>query len=298
MTSRIRIPGLLDLLRIDEPAAIAAAADDSRLDREFVGMGPLLNRWIARRIRRALRTPSAPLPSVSARDYPHRADEQAKLEAELDRLVRMGAIARDHLGDLAAYVRGEHNESAMERTAQEAIGRLFVPEYRSSEQTWRAACVLDAAPRNVNPLRAIHWALTGAVGRSGRLLSTAVNGNPAGVHATGIAVHSLVRSLRAMRELWSEPGTKDRISPAVAAIRSLRAPESVPRCWSTAASTKWGNLPAGTLTLFQLESARARHPGADVTFMAKSWSHCPASHWTTALLDAVWKRASKSEIAS
>ncbi len=297
MTSRLRVPGLLDLLQIDDPAHIAAASADKRLDRDFTGAGPLLNRWIARRIRRSLRAPSAPLPSVSARDHPDRADQRAKLEAELDRLVADGRVAPDHLEFLAAYIRGEHDDDTMHRKAQEAVGRLFAPDYIASKQTWRAACIFDAAPRNMNPLRAIFWAVTGAVGRSRRLLSDAVGGDPAGVHATAVAVHSLVRSLEAMRGLWREPGVKDRLTPAIAVVRSLRAPQNVPRRWSVPASTAWGNLPAGTLTLFQLEAARAHDPGSDVTFMADSWSRCPASRWSTAMLDAVWRRASAGEPA-
>lgn len=292
MTSRLRIPGLVDLLRIDEPAQITAASADDRLDRDFAGTGPLFNRWIARRIRRNLRTPSDPLPSASPRGYPDRAGQQAKLEAELDRLVSAGAIAPDHVALLVAYIRGEQDENTMHRATQEAVGRLFVPEYRSSKRMWRAACVFDAAPRNLNPLRALFWAVTGAVGRSRRLLSTAANGNPAGVHATAVAVHSLVRSLNAMRDLWHEPGMKNRLSPAAAVVRSLRAPVSVPRCWSKPASTEWGNLPAGTLTLLQLEAARAYDPSSDTTFMAQGWSRCPASRWSAALLEAVWRSAS------
>jgi hypothetical protein len=292
MTRRLRIPGLVDLIRIDDPAMIAAASADARLDRDFAGGGPLVNRWIARRIRRSLRAPTAPLPSVSPRNYPDRAERQAALQGRLRKLISEGAVAPDHVAELAAYVRGERAESAVGPLVQEAVGRLFVDGYKASGDTWRAARVLDAAPRNMNPLRAIWWAITGAVGRSRRILSEAVDNDPAGVHATAIAVHSLVRSLKAMRQLWLEPGVRDRISVEAAATRSLRAPESVPRRWSKPASTVWGSLPAGALALFELDAARKRSPDADIAFMAASWSYCPAAGWTTALLKAVWKRAS------
>jgi hypothetical protein len=299
MTRRLRIPGLVDLIRIDDPAAIAAASADVRLDRDFAGRGPLVNRWIARRIRRSLRTPSAPLPSVSPRNYPDRAERQAALQSRLCALVSEGAVASGHVEDLAAYVRGERPESALGPLVQEAIGRLFADGYDATDRSWRAACVLDAAPRNMNPLRALWWAVTGAVGRSRRILSKAAEGDdPAGVHATAVAVHSLVRSVNAMRQLWLEPGVRDRISADAAVVRSLRAPESVPRRWSVPASTVWGNLPAGALVLFELDAARKRNPDATVTFMAASWSHCPAAGWTTALLKAIWKHASSGEPAS
>ena len=41
---RLRIPALLDLLIVGDPALIAALADDARLDRAYVIRGPLLNR--------------------------------------------------------------------------------------------------------------------------------------------------------------------------------------------------------------------------------------------------------------
>ena len=73
MTRRLRIPGLVDLVRIDDPAMIAAASADPRLDRDFTGKGPLINRWIVGRIRRNLRTPNAPLPlSPQAKTEPSR----------------------------------------------------------------------------------------------------------------------------------------------------------------------------------------------------------------------------------
>ncbi|RLP26169.1 hypothetical protein [Mesorhizobium sp. YM1C-6-2] len=297
MTRRLRIPGLVDLIRIDDPAVIAAASADARLDRDFSGGGPLINRWIAGRIRRSLRTPTAPLPSVSPRDHPGRAEQQAALQSRLGALVSKGAVATDHVAELAAYVRGERPESAVGPLVQEAIGRLFADRYSSSDHTWRAACVLDAAPRNMNPLRALWWAVTGALRRAQHVLSDAAGGDSAGVHATAVAVHSLVRSLRQMRRLWLEPGLRDRITTDAAVMRSLRAPESVPRRWSAPASTIWGNLPAGTLALFELDAARARDPDADIIFMAASWSRCPAAAWTTALLKDVWKRAQSGETA-
>lgn len=292
MTRRLRIPGLVDLVRIDDPAMIAAASADPRLDRDFAGKGPLINRWIVGRIRRSLRTPTAPLPSVSPRDYPERAERQAALQSRLRKLVEEGAVATDYVAELAAYVRGERAENVLGPLVQEAIGRLFADRYDATGSTWGAACVMDAAPRNMNPLRALWWAITGVVARSQRVLSKAAEGDPAGVHATAIAVHSLVRSLKAMRQVWLEPGVRDGISAETAVIRSLRAPESVPRRWSKAASTVWGNLPEGALTLFELDAARARDPDADTVFLAASWSHCPAAGWTTALLKAVWQRAS------
>ena len=40
---------------------------------------------------------------------------------------------------------------------QEAIGQLFAADYRASPKTFRAACILDAAPRTKNPLLRLVW---------------------------------------------------------------------------------------------------------------------------------------------
>jgi hypothetical protein len=291
MTRRIRIPGVVDLLRIDEPEVITQVSREQRLDRDFVEAGPFLNRYIARRVRQILQVDGTPLPSVAPRDYVHRAEKQAALEESLKQLLANGEPAPDHLDALAAYVQGVGGDATVGMAAQEAIGRLFVPDYRASGKTWRAACVFDAAPRNFNPIRGIVWALTAAVWRARRTLARAVKDNPAGMHATGIAVHSLVRSLKAMRELWHEAGARDRLSADAAVVRSLRAPEQVLRQWAAPAVTGLGEMRPGALTMFQLDAARTRAPGPDIVFMSESWSRCPATLWVAALLRAVWTRA-------
>jgi hypothetical protein len=43
--------------------------------------------------------------------------------------------------------------------------------------------------------------------------------------------------------------------------------------------------------MFALDAARQRAPGPETVFMAESWSRCPATAWTGALLQSVWERA-------
>ena len=102
------------------------------------------------------------------------------------------------------------------------------------------------------------------------------------MHATAIAVHTLVRSLQDMRALWHHPGARESVTADDAVTRSLRAPEAVLRRWSAAAATEWGEVRPGTLTTFQLDSARSVDPG--MVFMTESWSRCPAHRWTAQLL--------------
>src|SRR5439155_24427766 len=96
------------------------------------------------------------------------------------------------IAGLAAAVRDMPGAPAIGPTTQQAVGRLFVADYRASSESWIAAGVLDAAVHTRNPLRSILLHLSGRLQRSRRLLADLVHRDLAGVHATGIAVHNLV----------------------------------------------------------------------------------------------------------
>jgi len=60
--SRFRIPALVDLITVSDPAQIADLAEDPRLDREYVIRGPLINRIVTGRIRKVLSLDGSPCP--------------------------------------------------------------------------------------------------------------------------------------------------------------------------------------------------------------------------------------------
>jgi hypothetical protein len=290
MSKRIRIPGIVDIVRIDEPHAIAAAARDPALDRDFAaGGGPLLNRILSFRVHRILQVDGKPLPSLAPRLYPGRAEQQAALQVRLDARVTGGKLAPDEIARVAAYVRGELPAAEVGPLVQELVGRQFTSDYVATTESFAAAQLLNNAPRNFNPLRALAWALTGAVGRARQLLAGKVGGDTQAMHATTIAVHTLVRAVEAMRAIRAEPGLPDSLTTRAAVARAMRAPPSVLRRWSRRSSTPDGDLPAGTLAIIELDKARLSDPGSDVVFMTASWSFCPAHRWCEALLATVWE---------
>ena len=63
----LRIPFLVDLNRTADPSEIRAFAKDGRLDRNFSGRGPLLNRILTRKVRNVLAVKGVTLPSVAPR---------------------------------------------------------------------------------------------------------------------------------------------------------------------------------------------------------------------------------------
>jgi hypothetical protein len=299
MGRSLRIPGLLDLIRADTGADIRALADDSRLDRRFESRGPLINRLLIGRVRSVLRLDGAPLPSVAPREDRARARGQEALRQRLDPAGGKPLWDDETIAGLVAAVRGNAGAPAIGPAAQQAVGRLFATEYRGSSESWDAARVLDTAVHTRNPLQWIHLRMSGQLAQARRRLATLVNGDRAGVHATGIAVHNLVRGFERMRELWAEPRWRSSADAVVA--QCLFAPPSVLRQATMPGATVAGTVRAGTLVMLELEAARERTGGADIEFMVGHWAQCPAAAFVPALLRAVWELAAggtASEAAS
>jgi hypothetical protein len=297
MVRSLRIPGLIDLVRVDARSDIRGLANDSRLDRRFDPRGALINRILVHRIRNVLRIDGAPLPSVAPRHDAQRVRAQEILQGRLDPGQQTPLWDDETLSGLAGAVRGNAGAPEIGPAAQQAVGRLFVPDYRGSRESWDAASVLDAAVHSRNPLRSIFLQLSGRLRRSRELLSKLVGGDLAGVHATGIAAHNLVRGFERMRELWGEPRWRSRPSADAVVAQCLFAPPSVLRQATMPGATVVGAVRPGTLVVLELEAARERAPGPDVAFMAGSWAQCPAAAFVPALLRAVWERAVAEEAA-
>jgi hypothetical protein len=283
----LRIPFLADLIRVDDPAQIRALAHDEWLDRNFTGHGPLLNRILTRKVRRVLAVDRVPLPSVAPRDDAERAGAQAALQVELDAAASAG-FDDDNIAALAKAVCRYEEALILEHAVQEAVGRLFAKDYRATAETWAAAVLLDKAARSMNPLAAILWRITGQITRAQRLLAAKVHDDRGGVHATGIAVHNLVRGFAAMRDLLAagDPLTREQV-----VARCLKAPASVLREAVPKSPGGADAIRPRTLVVLDLSAAQQRDAGPEILFMAESWSQCPASAWVPALIGAVWDRA-------
>ena len=293
MARSIRIPGLLDIKKIDDKAEVLTLSLDARLDRRFEARGPLVNRFLMRRIRSALTVDGRPLPAVAPRCDAERASTQVALRRRLE--PGNGAPLWDEatLSRLAAAVRGESDAADFGPAAQQAVGRLFARDYVGDAASWQAAVDLDDAIRTRNPLRSIQLHITGRLRRARKLLNAKVGGDLAGVHGTGIAVHNLVRGFETMRALWRDGAPS--VSAYDAVGNCLYAPGTVLRQATAKGGTLAGEVRSGTLLLYQLDTVRAREPGADTVFMAGTWAECPALAFVPALLRAVWERAVATE---
>jgi hypothetical protein len=291
MGRSFRIPGLIDLMQVDARSEIRSLANDARLDRKFDLRGPLINRVLVLRVRNALRIAGMPLPSVVPRDDPERKSTQDKLRQRLDPAAGKSLWDEETIAGLVAAVRDVPAAPAIGPATQQAVGRLFAPDYKASSESWTAARVLDEALHTRNPLRSIVLHLTGRLQRSRHLLADLVRGDLAGVHGTGIAVHNLVRGFERMRELWKEPRWRSLSSVDAVIEQCLFAPPSVLRQAVMPGATVSGAVRAGTLVVLGLGAARERMPARDIEFMEGNWAQCPAAAFVPALLGAVWKRA-------
>jgi hypothetical protein len=297
MSRSLRIPWVVDLLRVDAGSDIAVLAGDGRLDRRFEPRGPLLNRILAWRVRNVLRVGDEPLPTVTSRQDMERARRQEQLRRRLDPALGHRLWDDETLAELADAVRGGNGARSIGPATQQAVGRLFVPGYRSSAGSWNAAGVLNTAVQTRNPLVSMLLHLSGRLRRSRQLLSGLVEKDAAGVHATGIAVHNLVRGFEHMRELWRDPRFRSRSAADAVVAKCLFAPPSVLRQATIPGDTVAGSVRAGTLVLLELDAAHARTPGPDIAFMADNWARCPAAAFVPALLRAVFERAADAEAA-
>jgi hypothetical protein len=259
MSRSLRIPGLIDLVRADARSDIRALANDSRLDRRFEARGPLINRILVERIRNVLRIDGVPLPSVAPRQDAERVRMQDALRCRLDPSGATPLWDDETIAGLVGVVRGRGG-SELGPATQQAVGRLFVADYRGTSESWDAAKVLDDAVHTRNPVRAIVLQLSGRLQRSRRLLADLVKNDLAGVHATGIAVHNLVRGFERMRELWSDPRWRLRSADAVVE-QCMFAPPSVLRQATMPGATVAGGA-SGNARRPRTRRRASPHPGA------------------------------------
>jgi hypothetical protein len=185
-------------------------------------------------------------------------------------------------------IRGGDDEASIGIAAQQAIGRWFVSDYLADARSWQAACDLQAAVSSRNVPLVLYLFISGKMRDAQRTLSERMNDNRAAIHATGIAVHNLVRGFTAMQQIWREESVRPRLSDDAVLGRCLFAPANVLRQATASGTCSVGDVGPGTLVILSLETARARDPGHDISFLSQSWSHCPAGMAVVKLLRVVW----------
>jgi hypothetical protein len=291
MARRIHFPGIVDIVRVSDPAEIRALDDEPRIDRNFVPRGPLANRLIVGRIRRWFSIAGQPLPSLTRRGDEVRAQRQRELAQALDPSQAPALWTDAQIRELAAYLCGGGGDEPTAILVQQIVGSLFDPSYRADRDTWRAARMIDQFRNGFSP-REIVWRLTGQLRRARDLLVERAKEDRWRMHGAAIGVHGIVHALARMRQLRASPTANSLTDDAVLA-RCLAPPKQAPRTLEAPLETPLvdGRLSAGAILVFRLEDAFAQAPDAEMVFMHGHWNACPARAFVTALLKAVWRRS-------
>lgn len=293
---RIRIPGVVDIVSSDDGAEIEAFARNPNLDRAYGDHSILTNGKILQRVQDTLQIGGKPFPTVSSRCAAGRAAAQEALWKRLSALAVGYAGGPDELESLAAFVRGEGPDDACGPLVQQVVGQLFSPNFKATDESWNAALVLNQAPRTLNLPLLAWWKITGRIDQAKQLLSDMVAGDLAAVHAIGVALHNIVSGVNLMRELYRDSPNRTVLSPEAAGSRCIFAPPSVLRQPTAPVNSASGELETATVVILNLQAANANTPNADLAFLRKSWSQCPAEQWVPSLLEGIWRRAVKRQL--
>ncbi|WP_109479249.1 hypothetical protein [Paraburkholderia sp. C35] len=289
------IPGLVDVIKVDQPADILRIAHDGSIDRAFGPRKPLLNGLLVRRILRVLSHHGHRFPTMRAREATGRERQQDALWQKLNAAAPDIRAAPDSLEPLAAWVRNTNANAEVGPLVQQVIGRIFSPTFEASGATWAAAQVIAASLAPGNTLRNLKWRITGKVTRAKAMLASMVGGDLAGVHGVSVAIHNVVKGVHQMRSLYLDPSVRPTLTPEMAGRRCLYAPAMVLRQATSDGTVGGCTYASGTLLLLELEKARQASGDESIIFLADTWSRCPAEQWVPAMLEGIWRRATNAD---
>jgi hypothetical protein len=289
---RTYFPGIIDVIEVTDPIEIRTVSNDSRLDRDFVGHGPVRNVQRLRKMLRIFSLNGRLFPTLLPRTNPSRAAAQDELWSRLNVKADEVKHGPAELEPLAEWVRGIGTAEKLDLLVQQSIGRLFVETFTATEESLAAAHMVLEAASSSNVLRMLGWRISGRLERAKTLLASMVNADLAGVIALIAARQLIVEGLHKMRQLAADPALRSSITMDAAADECLFAPASVVRQAKTSGEVGGCPFRRGTLFILGLGSASKDAGNRDLVFLSQSWSRCPAEKWVPALLEGVWTRVS------
>ncbi len=295
MAKSIRIPFLADIITVASLDEIRALNLNPAVDRSFTLEGPLINRIIKARLLKHTRASLGVLPAFLAREEEGRPQAREALTARLD-AISDATIADDpSIPRLAGFVRGDTSASPGP-DAQALICRLFNSEFEADMHTWEAALTLQKYLQ-AKPFFGFMARFSGRLGRAIVTLERAVKGDLEGIHAAGIAIHSLVASLSVMQALYANPVERRRTRVTNVAIRCVQAPERVIRTVNQNVQLPMRRKPVtgDTLILINLANAVLAEAASAPAFQAPGWAACPANGFVPRLLGCIWQAANELE---
>ncbi len=289
------IPGVLDVFEVSDPQEIEAINTDPRFDRKFDSRACPFNWLLLKRSLSVLSYAGNRFPTMKPRESTSRKSDQQALWNRLSLKVPQVRLGPEELEPLSDWVRGHGAEESLGLRAQQILGRLFSETFVATPESWDAATTLVRAPRSSNVFKLIWWKLSGKVRRAKRQLAGMVNNDLSAVNAIGIAVHNLVKSLRRMRQIYSDKNLRITLSPSDAVDRCLTAPVSIYRQATVAGDLNGRQFSNGSIFILNIGDAAKMEGASSLVFMRDSWSSCPAEQWVPAMLEGVWLRANTKD---
>jgi hypothetical protein len=280
---------------IRDPALIREIAGDPIFDRDFDQPVFSRNPSSLQRMLWVFSVNGKRFPTMCPRTDAQRAAAQDELWARLNAIAQEIKSGPDELEPLAQWVRGTWAEDRIGPLVQQSVGRLFVSDFTSTEESWAAARMMLEASVSTDRMKMLWWRLTGKLERAKELLSTMVDGNLSAVNGIGVALHHIADGLRRMRQIAGETGTRGKWTPEAIADECLFAPGSVARLAKADGTVGGCPFQKGKLFVLSLASATQGRRNRDLVFLSESWSRCPADTWVPALLEGVWRRVQPNE---
>lgn len=282
MAKRIRIPYLFDVLLVENLSELTLVDEHPDIERTLRPAAGLLGRWLRRALEEDLRFHGSLLPAFRMRRDETRAQRQGALERTLADYALDLRAGPSELKPLRDYVRGVGSRRAAASAVQKLVGRTFAPTYASSPATYRAARLMESWPRQ--PWTAPLGRLTGRLRDAKEELAEAADRDQACIHATGIAMHNIVRSLDRLRRRYR----RGELGPLTEA--DYVAPSLVLRTAVHKTHLPFLNAPlaAGTLIIAPLERLHRSDLKREFVFREQGWSRCPAHNFVPRLLESAW----------
>jgi hypothetical protein len=291
MAVTIAIPGIMRLVYIKTPDEVLAVNDSSVIERSLSGRGGLVHRALASKLE-VFRTLEGDIwPAFRDRLDPMRVAHQRALdEALADRGMLLQRLAPE-ISELASYIRSGRSHRIPGLVVQQAVGRLFFPDYAATEESYEAARTLQTW-LSAGPLRSRMLKRSGTLQRALDHIMELSRGNMSCAHATALAMDNIVKSIHLMRKLARSTDNLAMLGTQDAVARTLRAPARIIREARDGTNIGSIRLRARSLVMLSVEAARCKRPDPGFGFFSSSsWNRCPAHALVPALLAEIWREA-------
>jgi hypothetical protein len=289
---RTYFPAITDTVVVTDPVEIRTISNDSRLDRDFIGHGPVRNVQLLRKMLRIFSLNGRSFPTMLPRTNPSRAASQDELWSRLNVKAEEVKHGPAQVQPLAEWVGGIGTADKLDLLVQQSIGKLFVESFTATDESLAAARMVLEAVSSSNVLKMLWWRISGRLERAKTLLASMVNGDLTAVNAMITARQLIVDGLHKMRQLAADPALRNSTTTDAAVDECLFAPAAVLRKAKTSGEVAGCPFRRGSLFILELGSASKGAANRDLVFLSQSWSHCPAEKWVPALLEGVWTRVS------